>query len=144
MKTIKVKFKKLNNKAVAPWQAHPTDAGFDLTATSCDCFSEKGIVTYGTGLAVEIPEGHVGFIFPRSSIYKKGLILSNSVGVIDCHYRGEIKLKFSLQRYGAIYNEGDRIGQLVIIPIPSVEFCEVEELSNTDRGAGGYGSSGDW
>lgn len=139
---VKVRFKKLNPNAVMPVKAHPTDAGFDLVAVSC--WRESGNYVYGTGLAVEIPEGHVGLIFPRSSISKVDLFLTNAVGVIDCHYRGEILFKFKAATripYG-VYEEGDRIGQLIIMPIPQVEFEEAEELSETDRGAGGYGSSG--
>ena len=101
---------------------------------------------YGTGLAIQIPEGHVGLVFPRSSISKKDLILSNSVGVIDCGYTGEIMFKFKRTLVGDslanIYEIGDRIGQIIIIPIPRIEFEEVSELEQTERGQGGYGSTG--
>lgn len=86
---MKVRFKKLNDKAVIPTKAHATDAGFDLTATSKKC-DDFGNVVYGTGIAAEIPKGYVGFVFPRSSIYKQDIILSNCVGVIDSGYRGNI------------------------------------------------------
>ena len=140
-----VRFKKLSPDAVIPTKAHPTDAGFDLVATSEDF--KEGVYVYGTGIAVEIPEGYVGFVFPRSSIAKKDLFLSNSVGVIDSHYRGEIMFKFRMARAqeyvkDPIYSVGERIGQIIIIPFPDVVFSEVDELSETDRGEGGYGSTG--
>lgn len=140
---MKVRFKKLDKRAVAPIKAHATDAGFDLTAISVSEDGVRGIVSYGTGLAVEIPEGHVGLIFPRSSIYKKSLSLSNSVGVIDSGYRGEIMLKFRIEQPHIMrYPVGERIGQLIIIPYPEIEFEEAEELDNSDRGEGGFGSTG--
>lgn len=140
---MKVRFKKLNQDAVIPAKAHPTDAGFDLTCTSVDEDHVRDIVTYGTGIAVEIPRGYVGLVFPRSSVYKVQLQLSNSVGVIDSGYRGEITFKFRIvhphiRRYGL----GERIGQLVIIPYPEIEFEEADSLEDSDRGTGGYGSTG--
>lgn len=136
---MQVKIKRLNDKAILPTKAHATDAGYDLYASSCHY--ENGLVCYGTGIAVEIPQGYVGLVFPRSSIANTHLALSNSVGVIDSGYRGEIKAKF---RKGGTrgYNVGDRIAQLIIIPYPEVVFEEAEELSDSDRGTGGYGSSG--
>ena len=80
---MKVRFKKLEDGAVAPSRAHDTDAGFDLTAVSVSEDRKRNIVTYGTGIAVEIPDGYVGLIFPRSSAYKHQLELANCVGVID-------------------------------------------------------------
>lgn len=158
---MKVTFKKLNDKAVMPKKAHPSDAGFDLVATS-KRIDENGNIVYGTGLAFEIPEGYVGLIFPRSSISKTNIVLTNSVGVCDCHYRGEVMAKFKpittanefhnqrgeVEHYIDMdgspkdYEVGERIAQLIIIPIPEIEFEEVEELSETDRGTGGYGSTG--
>lgn len=139
---MKVRFKKLTPAAAAPYKAHPTDAGFDLTATS-KCIDRECNTVYGTGIAVEIPEGHVGLLFPRSSINKKNLLLSNSVGVIDSHYRGEITAKFKRTApYTAEYNVGERIAQLIIIPYPEVEFEEAGALTDTDRGTVGYGSTG--
>lgn len=138
-----VKFKKLNPDAPDPYRAHPTDAGFDLTAVSVAEDTAHNCVSYGTGIATEIPEGYVGLLFPRSSVYKQDLALSNAVGVIDCHYRGEIMFKFRHTfPNNHKYHIGDRIGQMVVIPIPSVDFVEVDELSESDRGEGGYGSSG--
>lgn len=140
---MQIKFKKLHQAAKIPTKAHPSDAGFDLTAVSVEAHDD--IFTYGTGIAVEIPEGHVGLLFPRSSIADYStLTLTNSVGVIDSGYRGEIKAKFRINynvrtRY---YEIGERIAQLIILPIPDITFVEAEELSDSDRGTGGYGSSG--
>ena len=143
---MKIRFKKLSTNAVIPTRAHESDAGFDLTATYCTSDLD-GCVVYRTGIAVEIPKGYVGLIFPRSSIANRNLILTNSVGVIDSGYRGEILAKFRYVNDDFInippYKVGDRIGQLVIMPIPEIEFEEVDELSDSDRGTGGYGSTGD-
>lgn len=137
---MKVRFKKITPSAVIPTKAHPSDAGFDLTATS---MREDGdVVVYSTGLAMEIPFGHVGLVFPRSSVYKKDLILTNSVGVVDSGYRGEVLVKFRKTADGDKYEVGDRIAQLIIIPYPAIEFEEAEELTSSDRGEGGFGSSG--
>ena len=149
---MKIKIKKLHPDAVIPTYAKPGDAGMDLTAISEESIDNNGIfyIEYGTGIAVEIPKGYVGLIFPRSSIYKTGLVLSNSVGVIDTGYRVEIKFKFydSLQMYDNPYRMydnpyriGARIGQLIIIPYPQIEFEEVQELETSERGTGGFGST---
>ena len=152
---MKVNVKKLDSNAVAPTYAKHGDAGMDLTAISKN-YDEHGNVCYGTGLAFEIPNGFAGFLFPRSSNTKKDLILGNSVGVIDSGYRGEVVLKFKaidtqylqdgkltfLKRdFMKEYNIGDRIGQIVIMPVPQIEFNVVDELSTTDRGVGGFGST---
>jgi len=172
MRNIQIRIKKLSENAVIPSYAHTTDAGLDLTAITKEP-DVCGIMSYGTGIAVEIPQGYVGLLFPRSSIYKKQMLLSNCVGVIDSGYRGEVKFKFRTTlrdtigrsflgrlknlffgKYGKElyttnffdeklnYNIGDRIGQLIVIPYPKVEFIECEELSESDRGKGGYGSTG--
>lgn len=139
---MKVKVKKLVNGAVVPTKAHATDAGYDLYASSKEV-DEFGNAVYGTGIAVEIPKGYVGLVFPRSSIYKYALALSNAVGVIDSGYRGEIMAKFRRTQYCENeYQLGERIAQLIIIPYPEVEFELATELSDSDRGVGGYGSSG--
>jgi len=141
---MKVKIKKLSAEAVIPSYAKSGDAGMDLVATSIKFDGTQ--ITYGTGLAIEIPEGFVGLVFPRSSIRKTDLSLSNSVGVIDSGYRGEIQATFnqkSLSKDGQIlYGVGDRIMQIMIIPYPPVQFIEVNELSDTLRGEGGFGSTG--
>lgn len=141
-----VKVKKLHENAVIPKYAKPGDAGLDLTATS-KSYDDKGNVVYGTGLAIEIPEGYVGLLFPRSSLTNYNLSLGNHVGVIDSGYRGELMFKFKptspqLGFQVNQYNTGDRIGQLLIIPYPKVELVEVAELSSSERGDGSYGSSG--
>lgn len=139
---MEIKIKRLTPDAVIPSYAKDGDAGLDLTATSV-LLDKDGNVVYGTGLAFEIPEGYVGLLFPRSSISKKNLVLTNSVGVLDSGYRGEVTFKFKcLTETGIVYSKGDRIGQIIIMPYPHIEFTEAEELSETERGAGGYGSTG--
>jgi len=152
---LNVKIKKLSKGAVIPTYAKHGDAGMDLTATS-KTYDGHGNVVYGTGLAFEIPFGYVGLLFPRSSNTKKDLLLGNSVGVIDSGYRGEVvfkfkaldthymqdgKLTFLKRDFMQEYNLGDRIGQIIILPYPQVSFVEVDELSNSDRGVGGFGST---
>jgi dUTP pyrophosphatase len=114
----------------------------DLYAVS-QTFDKHGNYVFGTGLAVEIPEGYVGLIFPRSSISKTAHSLRNSVGVIDSGYRGELIFKFDINTLNSpVYEVGDRIGQIMILPYPQIEFEEAWELSKTERGKGGYGSTG--
>ena len=137
---MKIKMKKLHPDAVIPRYAKAGDAGLDLTAV--EIIADGSLLTYKTGLAVEIPNGYVGLLFPRSSVYKTGQTLTNCVGVIDSGYRGEIMMKFSFSPQGLEYEVGDRVGQLLIMPYPKVEFVEVDELSETSRGSGGYGSTG--
>ena len=140
---MKIKIKKLHHKAVIPSYAKEGDAGMDLTAVSVD-FNDWDYLTYHTGLAIEIPKGYVGLLFPRSSVYKTGQQLSNSVGVIDSGYRGEIMLKYTreIESEKVAYKPGDRVGQIIILPYPEIEFQEVQSLSETQRGKGGYGSTG--
>jgi len=140
---MKINIKKINPNAVTPTYAKVGDAGMDLVATRI--ISDTSFqITYGTDLAMEIPEGFVGLIFPRSSIRKYELLLTNSVGIIDSGYRGEIQATF-IKEYGVDslrYKVGDRICQIMIIPHPTIEFEEVNELNNTERGEGGFGSTG--
>ncbi len=139
---IKLLFKKLHEDAVAPKQMLPGDAGYDLTATEKSYDHVNNILTYKTGLAVAIPDGYVGLIFMRSSVYKTGLSLCNAVGVIDSKYRGEISAKFKVNSYSEHqYVVGERIMQMVIVPYVSQEFEEVKELPKTERGASGWGST---
>ena len=149
---MKVRFQKLTSEAITPTKAHPTDAGFDMYAVSREVDS-NGNYVYSTGIAMEIPEGHVGLLFPRSSVSKKNQIQTNCVGVIDSSYRGDIIFKFKpiagvMKRHffgndcDEIYDKGERIGQLIIMPYPSVELEEADALSDTDRGQGGFGSTG--
>lgn len=141
---MKVRIKKLNENAIVPEYAKPGDAGLDLTATSYEL--KDGNHIYGTGLALEIPKGYVGLIFPRSSNRKTDCYLTNHVGVIDSGYRGEVMLSFKNRDMQALpkkpYNIGDRIGQIIIIPYPKIDFECVDELSTTERGEGGHGSTG--
>ena len=143
---MQVKVKKLSPDAVIPSYAKDGDAGMDVVATKI-ISDNLGAVTYGTDIAMEIPKGFVGFIFPRSSIRKTNLQLSNSVGVVDSGYRGEIQATFNkIQGIDNVerdsYKVGDRICQIMIIPHPDIQFEEVEELNNTERGQGGFGSTG--
>jgi len=137
---MKVKIKKLHPEAVIPQYSRVGDAGLDLTAV--DIVADGSVLTYKTGLAIEIPWWHVGLLFPRSSVYKTGQSLTNCVGVIDSGYRGEIMLKYTLSPYAKEYEIGDRVGQLIIMPYPKIEFEETEELTPTERGDGRYGSTG--
>lgn len=170
--TLLVKIKKLVPEAVIPTYMKQDDSGMDLVATS-KVFDESGNAVYGTGLAMEIPVGYVGLIFPRSSNSKKDLLLANSVGVIDPGYRGEVILKFKPSQYFAsvptdlsdgtvsetfdficngkedvedddnvaVYNIGDRVGQIIIIERPNIAWEEVYDLSVTERGTKGFGST---
>lgn len=145
---MEIKFKKLDPRAVAPVRGHESDAGFDLVATRITTeINECGqlILVYHTDIAVEIPEGFFGLLTPRSSISKKSLTLTNSAGIIDSGYRGEVMAKFKVTTdvVPAVYKEGERFAQLLILPVPGVTFTEAFELSDSDRGEGGYGSTGD-
>ena len=137
-----LKVKKLTEDAVVPSYNTAHDAGMDLTAVSVEHTDDY--VEYGTGLALEIPEGHVGLIFPRSSVSKYDLSLCNSVGVIDSGYRGEVKFRFNRTNgsESKIYNTGERVGQLMVLPYPKVTVQTAEELGDSERGEGGFGSSG--
>ena len=142
---MKIKFKKLTYDACSPKRAHDTDAGFDIVGTSWEWDGANRCFVYRTGIAVEIPPGYFGAIFPRSSIFRTTLALSNCVGVIDSGFRGEIQFRFRIAdaiRQSAPYQPGERIGQLVILPLPQVELVEVAELSPSPRGTGGFGSTG--
>lgn len=146
-KRMKVKIKKLNTEATVPSYAKSGDAGLDLTAISKREVSSGGFYDdtqyyeYSTGLALEIPEGYVGLVFPRSSISNTDLTLANSVGVIDSGYRGEVKLRFKATKQHKSYGIGEKIAQLIILPYPMIELEEVENLSDSERGVGGFGSS---
>ena len=149
---MNVKIKKLHPDAVIPKYAKAGDAGMDLTAVT-KSYDRDGNIVYGTGLAFEIPEGYVGLVFPRSSLSSLDIALSNCVGVIDSGYRGEVTAKFKptmlfnreqrpIILNNRIYEVGERIAQIIIIPYPHIEFEEVESLSETERGDRGYGSTG--
>tara|TARA_R110001592_G_scaffold45053_7_gene144274 strand:- start:2274 stop:2735 length:462 start_codon:yes stop_codon:yes gene_type:complete len=152
---MKIKIKKLDPTAIIPTYAKQGDAGMDLTAVSMTVkyndnnqgYTDGNLkyIEYDTGLSMEIPEGHVGYLFPRSSISKTDLQLANCVGVVDSGYRGPVKLRFkkSVCTTDLVrYSPGDRVGQIIIMPVPNFEFEEVEDLSDTSRGEGGFGSTG--
>lgn len=172
-KIINIKFKKVSPTAHTPFHGSKAVAGYDLYADGDPVQDKHGNLVYRTGIAVQIPKGYAGYLFPRSSNARTELFLTNSVGLIDSDYTGEILLKFktsiriatiwSLIRFafykiihkkpnfscGIInsydenfYRDGERIGQLVILPTPKVHYEEVDELEQTERGNGGYGSSG--
>ncbi len=149
---MKVKIKKLTPEAVIPFKKHADDFCYDLVATSCEEIAPN-VYKYGTGLAFEIANDDnqelndtldcALTIRPRSSICKTGMVLSNSEGTIDYSYRGEVSAVFyhvmpNMPKYGV----GDRIAQLHFDIACKIDFDEVEELSETDRGTGGYGSTG--
>lgn len=137
---MEIKFKKLHPFARTPRQANPGDAGFDLYVLTYE--GKDRVMTYHTGIAVQIPEGYVGLLFSRSSVYRTDLRQTNCVGVIDSGYRGEIMVKFDIiSMYPEVYRRGDKFCQLVIMPVPEVTYTEVEELDESVRGEGGYGSS---
>ena len=147
---MEIKIKRLSEDAVIPSYAHDTDAGLDFTAISYEYKEDIDCHVFGTGLALEIPEGYVGLCFPRSSNRKTDLYLTNSVGVIDAGYRGEIMASFKnrdfepdvIAQLKKGYEVGDRVFQMIIIPRPYITFVEVDELSATERGKGGHGSTG--
>ena len=136
-----MKFTKLTSTAITPKRGTEGAAGLDLYA-DCDALvSPLQSVLVGTGIAVEVPRDHVGLVFIRSSLGKAGVSLTNSVGVIDSDYRGELML--SLASTGGHYiRKGDRVAQLVIMPVVPVEMAEVDTLSTTQRGAEKFGSTG--
>lgn len=159
-----IKFKRLNSDARTPTKTHSTDAGFDIYAVDNGQVmdfggKESSCIEYGTGIAIDIPKGYVGKIYPRSSISKKNLSLCNSVGIIDSGYQGEIKFRFNmipdeyqLLGWGGIlspifkrglYKKGDRIGQIIIEKLEDIKLEEISEFkSKTERGSRGFGSSG--
>ena len=143
---MKIKVKKLTPEAVMPTLGSRFAAGADLySAENGDVVIAPGETKFiGTGLAVEIPEGYVGLVYARSGLAcKRGLAPANKVGVIDSDYRGEIKV--TLLNHGKepqTLEKGERIAQMVIAPYLSVSYEEADELSDTERGEGGFGSTG--
>ena len=147
---MRVKFSKLHAEAVTPKQSKVGDAGFDLTAISYE-YVQNAVVPYYNyefGLAVEIPTGYVGLLFPRSSVSNKDLSLTNCVGVVDSGYRGPLSARFRTTHFKGeaphLYKAGERVVQLVIVPYLQADFEEVpyDELTKSDRGTGGFGSTG--
>tara|TARA_R110000803_G_scaffold53097_2_gene108997 strand:- start:2562 stop:3236 length:675 start_codon:yes stop_codon:yes gene_type:complete len=142
--TLRCKIKLTHPDAVVPQYSKTGDAGLDLQATTMVIDKEKNQITYGTGVSLEIPLGFVGLVYPRSSIRKTKLSLTNSVGVIDSGYRGEIMATFNYSNSESdeTYSVGDRICQLMIVPYPKIDFILSDNLSETERGDGGFGSTG--
>ena len=150
---MKVKIKKLSENAVIPFKKHDDDFCYDLVATSCEEIAPN-VYKYGTGFAFEIVDdddcklnhdvcNFALTIRPRSSICKTGMVLSNSLGTIDYSYRGEVSAVFyHVMPNMPRYNVGDRIAQLHLDIAYKIEFEEADELSSTERGADGYGSTG--
>lgn len=139
---ININYKKLSELAKTPFRKFDADAGFDFYCTWKDDSTTSKYIEYGTDIALEIPVGYVGLLFPRSSVTNMDLILKNCVGVIDATYRGEIKFRFYNLEGNNTYDIGDRVGQIIFIERPDVNLNEVEELSDTKRGTGGYGHTG--
>lgn len=141
--SLDVKVKLLHPDAEVPSYAREGDAGLDFTSVARHIYNDY--IEYHTGIALEIPEGYVGLLFPRSSVTNREMILKNCVGVVDSSYRGEITFRYYAyngQYSHKLYYVGDRVGQLIVLPYPKVNLIEVEELSQTARGTGGYGSTG--
>lgn len=143
---MKVKIQYLSPKAPKPEYATLGSAGMDLTAVMDQPVLLKvgGRVMIPTGIAIQIPKGYGGFVFPRSGLsYKKGISMANCVGVIDSDYTGEVKVVLhNISGHDYTVNPGDRIAQLVFLPVQQAELEEVEELEETKRGSGGFGSTG--
>ena len=143
---MKINIKRLTETAVLPERGSAYAAGYDLLEDIKENVEIKPHETkmIGTGLAMEIPEGYFGGIFARSGLSsKEGLRPANCVGVVDADYRGEVKV--ALHNDGEVVREikaGQKIAQLVVVPFLGVEFDEVEQLSETVRGVGGFGSTG--
>ena len=142
MESKKITIKVIRKGALSalPKQMHVGDAGFDLVANSRKVDLVNECMIYSTGLRVEIPKGYAMFIFPRSSCYKHAAMMANCVSVIDSGYRGEVHVVF--KGIEGPYKLGDRIAQAVILPVPEVEYVDACELSESDRGEGGLGSTG--
>lgn len=145
---MEIKFKRLSEKAVAPVKSTVGAAGFDLTCTDITTeINEAGelILVYHTGLAIEIPEGYFGMLCMRSSVSKKTMSMCNACGIIDSDFRGEITGKFrtTVTVVPSVYKPQERFAQLLILPVADATFTEALELSATDRGDGGYGSTDD-
>lgn len=137
--------KKLCAEALIPHNAYVGDAGYDLCSTEEVVLQPFERTLIPTGLAIEIPFGYAGFVVPRSGLaIKQGLSIVNAPGLIDSNYRGELKvIAINLDPHEPIsIHVGDRIAQLVIMKVESLEFQEVAELDDSDRGTGGFGSSG--
>ena len=163
IKNVTVNFKKRREDAVIPSYAHDGDVGMDMTAVDVEYDAEHDLYIYHTGLSCETEQGYGVFLFPRSSNCKTDAYLTNHVGIVDSAiYRGEIQFRYKNRKpyrksfwewlsgkideeralNKAPYKVGDRVGQMVVFPYPKVHIQEVDELSETERGSGGFGSTG--
>lgn len=145
MDTLDISILRLDPSVEMPSYAYEGDAGLDLRASATVDINPFERVLIPTGLAIAIPDGYAGFVQPRSgNAFKRGLTIANTPGLIDAHYRGELKvIAINLDAHEPIHIErGERIAQLVIQKVPTVHLVEVDKLDETDRGCGGFGSSG--
>lgn len=145
MAPVQLPVAKLKDEATLPTRAHEGDAGLDLYACEAAHIGPGERWSVGTGVAVEVPEGHAGLVLPRSGLAKRhGIALVNAPGLIDAGYRGEVRVLLLNTDPAETFRveAGDRIAQLVIAPIALAEPVEIEALSDTTRGDGGFGSSG--
>ena len=145
MASLVIPITKLRDDAVVPSYAYPDDAGVDLRAVESVSLAPFERALVPTGLAIAIPEGYAGFVQPRSGLaIKQGVTVLNTPGLIDSHYRGELKVALiNLDAHSAFeVAPGDRIAQLVIQKVENVEWSVVDALDETERGYGGFGSSG--
>lgn len=142
---MQIRFLKLSEAATIPAKAHPGDAGLDLSAVEAAHLGPGERWRVRTGLAVEIPEGHAGLVLPRSGLaLKHGISLVNAPGLIDPGYRGEIGVLLLNTDPAEVFRieQGDRIAQLLVVPFVDASVEVVEELDDTERGGGGFGSTG--
>jgi dUTP pyrophosphatase len=142
---VNLRVRRLDDRAVLPTRAHAGDAGLDLHALDGATLAPGERAAIATGIAVEIPGGHAGLVLPRSGLaLRHGLALVNAPGLIDSGYRGELRVLLLNTDRAAVFRitAGDRIAQLVVVPVQTVSIVEAEELSVSARGAGGFGSSG--
>ncbi len=145
MPPVELRIARLNPDASLPTRAHEGDAGLDLRASEAAHLGPGERWSVGTGIAVEIPDGHAGLVLPRSGLAQKhGIALVNAPGLIDSGYRGEIRVLLLNTDPAEVFRveAGDRIAQLVVVPIAPVEPVEATELADSARGDGGFGSSG--
>ena len=145
MTEVQIEIKALNEAAKIPSYAYSGDAGMDLRASESLTLQPFERALVPTGLAIALPEGYAGFVLPRSGLaIKHGITVVNTPGLIDSNYRGELKviLQNTDSHVPFTIHVGDRIAQLVVMPVPHMSFTPVDVLSNTERGEGGFGSSG--
>jgi dUTP pyrophosphatase len=141
---VEVQFRKLRDDAVVPTRAYDGDAGLDLASCERVALAPGERATVGTGLAVAVPDGYAGFVQPRSGLASRhGITIVNAPGLVDSGYRGEVRVVLlnTDARESFVIEPGMRIAQLVVLPVPSAEPVEVEELAETERGVRGFGSS---